>query len=380
VALVSSLEAVVKSERARIVSGLYRQCGSLDRAEDAFHEALTTAVATWPRQGTPANPAAWLTTVAGNHLKQAHRHAQVTEAKAAVLREDEALAPRDPEAVADDQLRLIFTCCHPELGSEAQVALTLKVIAGLSVEQLARAFLVPEPTMAQRLVRAKKLIEDRGLGVSTPGRTELPARLTAVLAVLYLMFNEGHASTDVDLQVEALRLATLLAELLPTEPEVFGLQALICFSVARVKTRAQRLADQDRTQWNAPLIVEGLVALGRAQRLGGGAYTLQAELASHHATAPAWADTDWSRIIATYDRLLALTPSPVIELNRAIAIAMRDGAEAGLALLRPLEPQLRDYPPFRLTRAELEQTAAAAASSSAPTHSTATSPRSRTPG
>ncbi|MFT3714248.1 MAG: sigma-70 family RNA polymerase sigma factor [Archangium sp.] len=354
-----ALQAVVRRERSRIIGGLYRQCGSLDAAEDAFQEAVASAIATWPSAGRPMNPAAWITTSARNHLKQARRHEKVAEGKAMLLREDESLEPPSVEAVADDQLRLLFTCCHPELTPESQVALTLKVIAGFSVEALARAFVVPEATMAQRLVRAKRQIEEHSLVAATPGRRELTDRLTAVLTVIYLVFNEGFSGREDALQEEALRLGRLLTELFPTEPEVFGLLSLMAFATARARTRVDAggasllLSEQDRSRWDRRLTLEGLVALQRAQRLGGGAYTLQADIASHHGTAPTWEATDWAPIKLAYDALLALTNSPVVAMNRAVAVAMLEGPRAGLALLVPLEDALSSYHLFYATRADL---------------------------
>ncbi len=359
----AELTALLRQHRARIVAGLYRACQSLDAAEEAFQEALAAAVATWPKQGVPQNPAAWVTTAARNFLRQAQRHRGLAEARAVLMMEDEGFEPRGVEAVADDQLRLVFTCCHPALTQEAQVALTLKVVAGLSTEELARAFLCPEATMAQRLVRAKRTIEAQRLEVSVPGWKELPARLAPVLAVIYLVFNEGYVSREgalmkVDLQAEALRLGRLLTELLPTEPEVFGLYALMALSAARASTRVDQqgvlllLSEQDRSQWDTRLIVEGLVALQRARRPGGGAYTLQAEIAASHVTAPTWAATDWGRILAAYEALLAVTSSPVVAMNRAVAVMMKDGAQAGLAALAPLEGPLARYHLFYATRAD----------------------------
>jgi RNA polymerase sigma-70 factor (ECF subfamily) len=359
----AELNQVLRRERARVVAGLYRSCGSLDAAEDAFAEALVTAVAQWPKTGVPDNPGAWVTQVAKNHLKMAHRHRAVAEDKAVLLKEDEVVEARGVEAVSDDQLRLVFTCCHPSLTQESQVALTLKVIAGFTVEELGRAFLVPEPTMAQRLVRAKRQIDEEHLQVAVPGRRDLSERLAAVLAVVYLVFNEGHTASGgalmrLELQGEALRLGRLLAELLPTEAEVFGLHALMAFSAARAATRADPqgvlllLSEQDRSKWDRALIIEGLVALQRARRLGGGAYTLQAEISACHATAPTWEATGWPRILAAYDALLELTKSPVVAMNRAVAVMMIDGPKAGLAALAPLAGALERYHLFYATRAD----------------------------
>jgi RNA polymerase sigma-70 factor (ECF subfamily) len=359
----AELKDLLRRERGRVVAGLYRVCGSLDAAEEAFQEALVSAVEAWPKTGVPQNPAAWVTAVAKNHLRQAVRHRGVAEEKAVLLQEDEAQEPRSIEAVSDDQLRLVFTCCHPALPQEAQVALTLKVIAGFSVDELARAFLVPEPTMAQRLVRAKRTIEEQQLHLAVPGRRDLAERLAAVLAVVYLVFNEGHTSREgalmrVELQGEALRLGRLLSELLPTEGEVFGLYALMAFSAARAATRVDAqgvlllLSEQDRSRWDRALIVEGLVALQRARRLGGGSYTLQAEIAACHAAAPSWEATDWTRILAAYDALLEVTGSPVVAMNRAVAVMMKDGPDAGLAALAPLEEPLSRYHLFYATRAD----------------------------
>ncbi len=359
----AELTELLRRERGRVVAGLYRACGNLDAAEEAFQQALLSAVSRWPSDGVPANPAAWVTTVAHNHLKQAWRQQGVAEAKAGVLAEVEVFEPRAVEAVADDQLRLVFTCCHPALGQEAQVALTLKVIAGFSVDELSRAFLCSEATMAQRLVRAKRSIETQRLELAVPGRRDLSERLAAVLAVVYLVFNEGYLGHEgalmrVELQREALRLARLLTELLPTEPEVFGLYALMALTAARASTRVDArgavvlLADQPRSGWDRTAIVEGLVALQRARRLGGGTYTLQAEIAACHTTAPTWQATPWDRILAAYDALLAHAPSPVVALNRAVAVMMTAGPEAGLAALAALEAPLSRYHLFFATRAD----------------------------
>ncbi|HEX2677533.1 MAG TPA: DUF6596 domain-containing protein [Polyangiales bacterium] len=369
--LTAALEDVLRRERGRVLGGLLRHCGSLDAAEEAFQEALLRALTVWPERGIPENPAAWLTTVAKNQARDARKHRGVTEAKASELALDgEASTPPDGiETVSDDQLRLIFACCHPELSRESQVALTLKLLAGFSTEELARAFLCPEPTMAQRIVRAKRAIDDKRLAYSAPERSELHERIQAVLAVVYLIFNEGHVAsrgaelTRVDLQAEALRLARLLGELLPRESEVFGLLALIAFSAARAGTRTgddgelRLLSEQDRSRWSVPLIKEGLLALQRARTLSesagaAGSYTLQAEISACHATAESWQATPWARIVRCYDALLAIQASPVVALNRAIAVSMVQGPEAALALLEPLREPLARYHIFYATRAD----------------------------
>ncbi|MCE9574802.1 MAG: hypothetical protein K8W52_16755 [Deltaproteobacteria bacterium] len=363
--LAAVLHDVLGRERSRIVGALYRLCGGLDAAEEALQEALVAALATWPTDGVPDNPAAWLTTAARRHALDGRRRRGVAAAKAPMLMEDPMAAEDALETIHDDQLRLIFTCCHPALPRDGQVALTLKVILGFTIEELARAFVCAETTMAQRIVRAKRTIEDKQLAYASPGWRELPGRTTAVLEVLYLIFNEGHtartgALARLDLQAEALRLARLVSELLPREPEASGLLALMAFGVARAATRADaegvlvRLEDQDRDRWDLARIEEGLFALRRARTLGGrGSYVLQAEIAACHTTAPTWAATDWDAITRAYDELLALGNSPVVALNRAVAISMREGAVAGLVELAPLAEILARYHLFYATRAEL---------------------------
>jgi RNA polymerase sigma-70 factor (ECF subfamily) len=363
--LMDALDAIVRRERARVVGALYRVCGTLDAAEEAFHEALMSALTLWPKQGTPDNPAAWLTTVGKNHALQVRRHERVTDAKAGLLQEDPMIEPNTVEAVSDDQLRLVFTCCHPALPQESQVALTLKVVAGFTTEELARAFLCPEPTMAQRIVRAKRTIDEKRLSYETPRLSDLSQRLAAALTVVYLVFNEGHTAREgalmrLELQAEALRLGGLLCELLPTEPDVFGLYALMAFSAARAATRTDGqgalllLSEQDRSRWDRALILEGLVALQRAVALGGGGlYLAQAELAACHATAPTWEATDWRRILRCYDRLMALAATPVVAMHRAVAVMMVHGPKAGLEVLAPLEGALQRYHLFFATRADL---------------------------
>jgi len=362
-----TLDEVCRREKSRIVGALVRLAGSIDAAEEAFQEAVLAALPAWRSGGAPANPAAWLTTAAKNHARDAARHDRIVGRKAPLLVENDMVAPETLQSIGDDALRLIFTCCHPALTLDTQVALTLKVVAGLTTDEIARAFLSPEKTIAQRITRAKKTIEEERLPYEVPQRSELPERLASVLAVVYLIFNEGHTTREgplmrLDLQAEALRLGRLLCDLLPGEPEVFGLFAVVAFSVARAATRTDErgglllLAEQDRARWEKPMIKEGLMALERARRLGGrGSYVLQAEIAACHATAPTWDATDWSRILGFYDELLALTPSPVVALNRAVAVCMHDGAAAGLAALAGLEAPLARYHLFYALRADFRR-------------------------
>ncbi|MBX7099299.1 MAG: GNAT family N-acetyltransferase [Myxococcaceae bacterium] len=358
------LEATVRSERRRILGGLLRSRVSLEAAEDAFQEAVVAAMEAW-RSAPPQNPGAWLMNAAKHRLVDAQRRGAVASAKATLLAGEETVRPSTPEAVADDQLRLIFTCCHPSLSLESQLALTLKVVVGSSTAEIARALLTTEDTVSQRILRARQALERLETPYESPGRAELPARVGAVLGVVAALFNEGHVSHQgplmrLELQAEGLRLARLLADLLPAEPEVFGLLSLICFGAARASARVDSeglpvlLADQDRRRWDLALIREGLMALQRARTLGGGAsFVLQAELAAVHTTAPAWALTNWAAILALYDRLMQVAPSPVVAMNRAVAVAMRDGPEAGLEVLAPLaEPLGRSHHYFAV-KAEL---------------------------
>jgi len=343
-----------------------RMLGNLDAAEEAFQDAVLAALDDWRTRGAPANPAAWLTTVAKNRARDAARHRRIVDAKAPLLAELDPITP-DLESISDDELRLIFTCCHPTLTLDTQVALTLKVVAGLTTDEIARAFLAPEKTIAQRITRAKKTIEEQHLSYAVPGRTELPERLASVLAVVYLVFNEGHTThagplMRLDLQVEALRLGRVLCDLLPTEPDVFGLFALMALAFARAETRTDEhgglllLAEQDRARWNRPMIKEGLMALQRARRLGGReSYVLQAEIAACHTTAPTSDATDWRHILTCYDALLALAPSPVVALNRAVAICMHAGPAEALATLAALETPLAGYHLFYAVRADVRR-------------------------
>lgn len=358
------LEDVFRREKGRVVGGLVRLLGNLDAAEEAFQEAVLAALPAWRANGTPSNPAAWLTTAAKNYARDAARHRRIVDREAPLLIEDDLVAPATLASIADDELRLIFTCCHPVLTLDTQVALTLKVVAGFNTEEIARAFLCPEKTIARRLTRAKRTLEEERVGYAVPERAELPERLAPVLAVVYLCFNEGHTTREgplirLELQAEALRLSRVLCDLLPDEPEVFGLYALIAFGVARAATRMNErgelllLSEQDRSRWDRAAIKEGLVALQRARRLGGAeSYVLQAEIAACHATAPTWEGTGWARILRAYDALLAVAPSPVVAMNRAVAICMQQGPAAALAALAPLEAELANYHLFYALRAD----------------------------
>jgi RNA polymerase sigma-70 factor (ECF subfamily) len=339
-------------------------CGSLDAAEEAFQDATLAALKAW-RHEVPSNPGAWLVTAAKNSARDARRRRVVAEAKAPLLFEDDMDSRETIDTVSDDYLRLIFTCCHPELSTDNQIALTLKVVAGFSTEEIARAFLCSEATVSQRILRAKETLEARKVEYATPERGELPARVSAVLGVLYAMFNEGHTARSgplmrLDLQAEALRLARLLSDLCPSEPEAFGTLAIMAFGAARAHTRVDEegipvlLGAQDRSRWNGELIREGLMALRRARSLGGqGLYMLQAVIAAAHVTAATWEGTDWGAIVAAYDALAKLAPSPVVALNRAIAVSMEAGPAAGLASLKVLERPLADYHHFYAARADM---------------------------
>jgi len=363
-----AIDAVWRIESARLIAGVARIVGDVGLAEELAQDALVAALQQWPESGVPDNPGAWLMAIAKRRAIDGLRRRTVLERKQEELgREFEAqqeTAGPDIDAaiddhVGDDLLRLIFTACHPVLSTEARVALTLRLLGGLTTGEIARAFLVPEPTVAQRIVRAKRTLAEARVPFEVPAGAELAARLSSVLEVIYLVFNEGYSATAGDdwmrpaLCEDALRLGRILAELLPTEPEVHGLAALMEIQASRTRARVGSsgepvlLLDQDRARWDHILIRRGLTALERAEALGGalGPYAVQAAIAACHARARTAEETDWARIAALYDALAQLMPSPVVELNRAVALAMAFGPEAGLELVDELtsEPQLSAY-------------------------------------
>lgn len=362
-----AVEAVWRIESARLIAGLARTVRDVGLAEDLAQDALVAALEQWPSAGVPDNPGAWLTAVARRRYIDGVRRQVNFERKASEIAREfaEADNPMDEvefdDHVEDDVLRLIFTACHPVLSRDARVALTLKLVVGLSTEQIARAFLVPTPTMAARITRAKKALTEAGVPFEVPVGADLAARLASVLEVVYLVFNEGYTATSgeswtrAELCEEAMRLGRMLAALAPDEPEVHGLVALMEIQASRIPARTGRdgelitLLDQDRGRWNRLLITHGLTVLTTAVSLSGsefsGPYVIQAALAACHARALVAADTDWVRIAALYGALQALTPSPVIELNRAVAVSMADGPAAALAIVDALadEPALRGY-------------------------------------
>jgi RNA polymerase sigma-70 factor, ECF subfamily len=367
-----AVDAVYRADSRRVLATLIRLLGDFDLAEEALHDAFRAALERWPEEGVPAKPVPWLVSAgrfkAIDGIRRRARFSPLDEEVA-----ERIAAPSDHpanwerEAVEDDRLRLVFTCCHPALAPEAQVALTLREVCGLTTEEIARAFLTPAPTLAQRIVRAKAKIRDARIPYQVPEPDELPDRLDTVLRVIYLVFNEGYAAssgaelTRHDLSAEAIRLGRLLVELLP-EPEAIGLLGLMLLQESRRAARTNTngdlilLTDQDRSLWNREQIAEGTALVERA--LGSrrfGPYTLQAAIAAVHAEAPAADATDWAQIVGLYDVLLRAEPSPVIELNRAVAVAMRDGPAAGLALVDAIldRGELGDYHLAHSARADL---------------------------
>jgi RNA polymerase sigma-70 factor (ECF subfamily) len=354
------LDEAFRTEWGKVVATLIRVTGDWDLAEECASEAFASALATWPRDGVPRRPGAWLTTTARNRaLDRLRRGAAETSRLRRLAPIVAEPAPPEPDAVPDDRLRLMFTCCHPALPLEAQVALTLRTLAGLTTPEIARAFLVPEATMAQRIVRAKRKIRNAGIPYRVPPAELLPERTAGVLGVLYLLFNKGYSDPN-GLNTEAVRLARVLVELMPGEPEAGGLLALMLFHEARRATRTDEagdlvtLADQDRTRWDRAMIDEGVVVLDKAFDLAQpGPYQLQAAIAGCHATAARAGDTDWRRIADLYALVARISPSPVVELNRAVAVAEVDGPAAALPLVDALRAELRDYYLFPATRADL---------------------------
>jgi RNA polymerase sigma factor (sigma-70 family) len=365
--------AAFRLEYGRVVAAVLRIVRDVDAAEEIAQDAFARALDHWPAGGTPDRPGAWLLTTARRRALDHLRRARRAGARADALAYETALGALDegtdvtgPAAIPDDRLRLIFTCCHPGLPADSRVALTLRLVGGLSTHEIARAFLVPEPTIAQRLVRAKRMIRERALPYEVPEGAELSARLPAVLSVVYLVFNEGYAAHAGDALVrhdlcqEAVRLGSMLAELMRDEPEVRGLLALLELQASRATTRTDAggnlvlLADQDRTRWDRAAIARGLAELERAGPLQhAGPYQLQAAIAACHARAESWETTDWPAIVAHYDALAAAAPSPVVELNRAVAVGLAHGPAAGLAALDGADTEaLRRYHLLPAARAD----------------------------
>jgi RNA polymerase sigma-70 factor (ECF subfamily) len=366
----ATVEAIYRTESRRVLATLIRLLGDFDLAEEALHDAFIAAVEQWPREGVPGNPRAWLVSAgrfkAIDKLRRRARFDRSLE-EIAIQLETAGTGIDEQDELEDDRLRLIFTCCHPALPPDAQIALTLREVCGLTTEEIAHAFLTSPPTLAQRIVRAKNKIRDAGIPYQVPSRDELPDRLDSVLRVIYLVFNEGYSAssgpsvTRHDLSSEAIRLGRLLVELLP-EAEVLGLLALMLLTESRRVARTSDagelilLEDQDRSLWNREQIEEGIGLVERAMSTREiGPYTLQAAIAAVHAEASKVTDTDWTQIVALYDVLLQAEPSPLVELNRAVAIAMRNGPQAGLVLVDAIldRGELNDYHLAHAARADL---------------------------
>jgi RNA polymerase sigma-70 factor, ECF subfamily len=371
--LTAEISGIYQREARRVHATLIRLLRDFDLAEEALHDAFMAALAQWPEQGIPQNPRAWLVSAwRFKAIDQLRRRARFNSSLASEIDELEAVSDSEDwldDDIGDDQLKLIFTCCHPSVAPEAQLALTLREVCGLTTEEIARAFLTSPGTLAQRIVRAKNKIHDAAIPYEVPARSELPERLRAVLQVIYLVFNEGYSASAgdtlvrADLAQEAIRLGRLLVELLP-EPEVLGLLALMLVQDARRAARVDAqgdlivLEEQDRSLWNRAQIAEGALLIQRALSGGGaGIYSIQAAIAAVHGEAPSAAETDWAEIVGLYDLLLRMSPSPVIELNRAVAIAMRDGPSAGLLLVNALAErgELRDYHLLHAARADMHR-------------------------
>jgi RNA polymerase sigma-70 factor (ECF subfamily) len=366
-----AVETVYRDESRRVFATLVRLLGDFDLAEEAMHEAFASAVEQWPKDGLPANPRAWLVSAgrfkAIDAMRRRARFDASLSTLASRINQQVAIAATHEEAIEDDRLRLIFICCHPALPEEARVALTLREVCGLTTEEIGRAFLTSPATIAQRIVRAKAKIKNAGISYEVPSRSDLPDRLETLLQVVYLVFNEGYSAsagaelTRADLSEEAIRLGRLLVDLLP-EPEAMGLLALMLLQESRRAARTSPtgdlilLEDQNRSLWNSGYIAEGAALVERAIASGSiGPYSLQAAIAAVHAQSPSPAATDWSQIAALYDLLVRVTPSPVVELNRAVAIAMRDGPAVGLQLIDDIltRGELANYHLAHSARADL---------------------------
>jgi RNA polymerase sigma-70 factor, ECF subfamily len=375
----AAINAVFRMESARLIAGLTRLLRDVGVAEELAQDALVIALERWPEAGVPHNPGAWLMAVAKRRaLNVLNRNKMLERKHQTLAHETETETPPDPtleelemaaDEIGDDRLRLIFTACHPVLSTEARVALTLRLLGGLSTDEIARAFLVSEPTIAQRIVRAKRTLAEKQVPFEVPRGAELGERLASVLGVVYLVFNEGNSATAGDdtlrpaLADEAMRLGRILAELAPEEPEVHGLLALMEITASRFAARTSPtgdpvlLLDQDRSRWDRVLVTRGLAALSRAEALAPrrGPYVLQAAITACHALAATPEDTDWAAIVVLYDECLALSPSPIVALNRAVAVSMAEGPGAGLALLESIdrEPALRSYHLLPSARADM---------------------------